>query len=127
MGLKENKYKSKNIFYSFKYAFEGLLYGFRTARNLLVDLFVSIAVMIFGIILGLSTIEWIIIVLCFGLVISLELCNSAIEEVVDMFTQEYNIRAKRAKDLAAGAVLFSALMTAIVGIIIFIPKIIGLF
>ena len=127
MALKDNKYKSKTIFHSFKYAFEGFLYGFRTATNLLVDILIAIIVMIFGLLLNLSSIEWIAVVLCFGLVISLELMNSAVEEVVDMITKENDIKAKRAKDLAAGAVLFGAIMTAVVGLIIFVPKIINLF
>ena len=126
MGLKDNKRKSKNIFYSFKYAFEGIFYGFRTARNLIVDIVVAFLVVLFGFLLDISINEWLVVILCFGLVMSLELVNSAIEEVVDMTMPDVNVRAKRSKDLAAGAVLMSAFMSMIIGIIIFLPKLINL-
>ena len=126
MELKDNKRKSKNIFYSFKYAFEGIYYGIKTARNLIVDIIIALLVVLFGFLLEISTTEWLIVILCFGLVISLEIVNSAIEEVVDMSMPDINIKAKRSKDLAAGAVLFSAIMSMIIGIIIFLPKLINM-
>ena len=63
----------------------------------------------------------------FGLVISLEMVNTAIEIVVDIVSPKYDIRAGRAKDIAAGAVLVNAIVAAIVGLLIFLPKVIGLF
>ena len=60
----------------------------------------------------------------FGFVISLEMVNTAIENVVDLVTLEKNPKAKIAKDVAAGAVLVSAISAAIIGLIIFVPKII---
>lgn len=72
---------------------------------------------------GLSQIEWMICILLFGIVISLELMNTAIEATVDIAMPEIHPQAKLAKDIAAGAVLLSAIMAIIIGCIIFIPKI----
>ena len=82
-----------------------------------------ILVIIFGIMLKINTTEWIICILLFGLVISMELMNTAIENTVNLITKEKNQQAKIAKDVAAGAVLVSAIVSAIIGLMIFVPKI----
>ena len=76
-----------------------------------------------GIILKISRIEWIICIILFGFVISLELVNTAIENAVDLITQEINPKAKIIKDVSAGAVLVAAITAVIAGLIIFVPKI----
>lgn len=76
--------------------------------------------------LGITPIEWCICLTLFGLVIALELVNTAIESVVDLVTTERKPLAKTAKDTAAGAVLVAAIMAAIVGFIIFVPRIVSL-
>ena len=86
-----------------------------------------ILVIIFGIILKISKIEWIICITLFGLVISMELINTAVENTVDLITKEKNEQAKNAKDVAAGAVLVSAISSAIIGVIIFLPKVLSIF
>ena len=73
--------------------------------------------------LKINTTEWIICILLFGLVISMELMNTAIENTVNLITKEKNQQAKIAKDVAAGAVLASAIVSAIIGLMIFVPKI----
>ena len=123
----KKKYKSKNIFQSFKYAFEGLVFGFKNTRNLQIDVCFVIVVTICGFIFKISLIEWVAVLLCFALVMSLELVNTAIEEAVNLAMPNIHPVAKISKDVAAGAVMMSALMTVIVGIIIFLPKFIGLF
>ena len=80
-------------------------------------------VIIFGFWFNISITEWCICIALFGLVISLELVNTAIETVVDIAMPEKNEKAKKAKDISAAAVLISALASAIIGVIIFIPKI----
>ena len=127
MESKGKKLKSKNVFQSFKYAFSGLKYGFINTKNLHIDLIFIFAVIICGLIFKICLIEWIVIILCFGLVVSLELVNTAIEEVVNLASPDIHPLAKASKDVAAGAVLFSALMTSIIGLIIFLPKFIDLF
>ena len=82
----------------------------------------SVLVVIAGIILKLSITEWCICLTLFGLVMALELVNTSVEAVVDLVTEERKPLAKIAKDTAAGAVLIAAIMAAIIGCIIFIPK-----
>lgn len=83
-----------------------------------------------GLVLHLSVTEWCICLVLFGLILSLELVNTAVESVVDLVTEERKPLAKVAKDTAAGAVLISAIMAAIIGCVIFVPKVldfIGIF
>ena len=117
----------KNFLRSFKYAFEGIVTGIKEEQNMKIHISIMILVIIFGIILKISKIEWIICIILFGLVISMELINTAIENVVDLITKEKNEQAKVAKDVAAGAVLVSAIASAIIGLIIFVPKVISIF
>ncbi len=117
------KAKTKRLINSFKYAFTGMATSFKTEQNMKIHILVMILVIIAGIVLKISSLDWIILVIMFGLVISAELFNTAIETVVDMITKEKNEKAKIAKDVAAGAVLVLAIASVIVGLIIFIPKI----
>ncbi len=121
------KYKSKNLFDSFRHAFNGLIFGIKDTRNLKVDILVALIVIIFGFVFKITLIEWTVIILCISMVISLELINSAIEEAVNLAMPNIHPIAKISKDVAAGAVLFSAIASGIIGIIIFLPKIIDLF
>lgn len=84
-----------------------------------------VLVIIAGIILKLSAVKWCICFLLFGLILALELVNTAVEAVVDLVTEEKKPLAKLAKDTAAGAVLIAAIMAAVVGCIIFIPEILN--
>ena len=115
--------KTKKLINSFKYAISGIITSFKTERNMKIHILVMISVIIAGIIFKLSLLDWIILVIMFGLVISAELFNTAIETTIDMITKEKNEKAKIAKDVAAGAVLVLAIVSVIVGLIIFIPKI----
>lgn len=119
---RENKMKSKNILYSFKYALEGLEKAIKTERNIKIHICAMILVIILGVILKISKIEWIICIILFGLVISAELFNTAIETTVDIAMPEKDPRAKKAKDVSASAVLVLAIAAAIIGLMIFIPK-----
>lgn len=116
--------KKKNLLKSFKYAFEGIITGIKEEKNMKIHITIMILVIIFGIILKIDKIEWIICIILFGFVISLELVNTAIENTVDLVTIEKMPKAKIAKDVAAGAVLIAAITSAIIGLIIFAPKII---
>lgn len=110
---------------SFRYAFEGIAEGLRTERNMVVHFAVMSMVVVFGVVFGLSKTEWMICVLLFGLVFMAELLNTAVETVVDMITTEYAPRAKLAKDTAAGAVLTISIAAGIVGLMIFLPKVLA--
>ncbi len=116
--------KTKKFIDSFKYAIEGILTGIKEERNLKIHITIMILVIIFGFIFKISRIEWIICILLFGLVISAELINTSIENVVDLITMEKHPKAKIAKDVSAGAVLIIAITSAIIGLIIFGSKII---
>ncbi len=128
MNLKKRrkfKVKSKKLINSFKYAFEGVFSSFKTERNMKIHVFIMIMVIIAGILFKINKYEWIICVICFALVISGEIFNTAIETVVDMIMPYKNDKAKLAKDISAGGVLILAISSTIVGLIIFIPKVTG--
>lgn len=114
------------IWKSFGYAFSGIKTNLLTERNLLIHVCFMALVIVAGFALKISVLEWLICIILFGLVISLELVNTAIEVVVDICMPDINPKAKLAKDTAAGAVLISAISAAIIGLIIFLPKIINL-
>lgn len=107
---------------SFGYAFEGIAVCVKKERNMKIHCVMAALVVIAGIILEISATEWCICLVLFGLVMALEMVNTAVEAVVDLVTQERKPLAKIAKDTAAGAVLIAAIMSAIVGCMIFVPK-----
>ena len=111
---------------SFKYAFEGIIMTIRSETNMKIHLFVMLLVIVAGVVLKLSAAQWKICIILFSLVIAGELFNTAIEAVVDMVMPEFHPKAKIAKDAAAGGVLVLAIGAAIIGLMIFIPKIIAL-
>ena len=115
--------QKKHIINSFRYAFNGIYLALKKERNLKIHFIIMLLVIIAGIILKISTFEWIICVMLFDLVISLELINTAIETTVDIAMPEINEKAKIAKDVSAGAVLVVAISAVIIGLIIFVPKI----
>lgn len=109
------------FFKSFKFAIAGILEATRE-QNFRFHLLAMIIVIIASIFTGLSKFEWIIIVLVIAGMLSLELINSAIENIVDLATSDIHPLAKAAKDLAAGAVLIFAISSVIIGLVIFLPK-----
>lgn len=119
--------KNKNILSSFKYAFEGIISSFKSERNMKIHFCFMILVCIMGIFFKISATEWVACILCFMSVIGAELFNTAIEETVDIATQEKQPKAKLAKDVSAGAVLFFTLGSIIIGSLVFLPKIISFF
>lgn len=116
--------KNKNLINSFKHAFDGLKTCVYKERNIKIHLCMMFLVILFGTILDISKYEWFTCLILFGLVIGAELFNTAIEIVVDMITLKTDINAKNAKDIAAGGVLVLAISSSIIGLIIFVPKII---
>lgn len=113
----------KNFLKSFKYAFQGIFRTIKNERNIKVHILAVIAVILMGITYNISIIEWIVCVILFGLVISSELINTAIEHTVNLITNEENRLAKYAKDAAAGAVLVNAIISVIIAGFIWMPKI----
>lgn len=119
----DNKWKNKGFISALKNAFNGIKYAFTTQRNLKIQVLISIVVILASLFLRISFIEWAVIVLIIFMVFFSELINTAIETIVDMITTEYNENAKIAKDIAAGAVTLVSIASVIIGIIIFLPKI----
>ena len=114
----------KKIINSFKYAITGIISSFKTERNMKIHILIAILVVLLGSILKISKTEWILCIFAIAMVICAELFNTSIETIVDMITKEKNEKAKIAKDVSAGAVLITAIGAAIVGLIIFLPKIV---
>lgn len=114
--------KKDPLYKSFGYAFQGIFNTIRTERNIKIHCAAAILVTIFGIWLQISKTEWMICFILFGLILALELVNTAVEATVDLFTEERKPLAKKAKDAAAGAVLIVAIFAAVIGILILIPK-----
>ncbi len=123
--LKQRGYK--RLIKSFSYAFDGLKYAFKYEQNILVHSLVTIVVILAGIFFKISYLEWLSIFLIIGLVIATELINTSIEATIDLITDQINPLAKIAKDTAAAAVLVFGLTAIIIGVIIFLPKIINMF
>lgn len=117
----------KKFFNSFTYPVKGLFYAYRNEQNLAVDVGIALLVIIVGVFFNINKYEWAILILTIGLVVSCELINTAIEAVVDLVTEEYHPLAKVAKDTSAAAVFIFAIIAVIVGMIIFVPKVISLF
>lgn len=107
---------------SFKYALHGLKCAYKSEAHLRFHCLMAIAVIICGFLFHLSLTEWLICLVCISMVITTELINTAIEATVDLATKEQKLLAQKAKDVAAGAVLISALISAVIGLIIFVPK-----
>ena len=116
----------KKLLNSFTYPIKGLKYAYRNEQNLAVDVGMAAIVIILGFILNINKYEWAIVMLTIGLVLSCELINTAIEATVDLVTEEYHPLAKVAKDTSAAAVFVFAIVAVIVGLIIFLPKIINM-
>ncbi len=108
---------------SFVYAFEGVMFFIRFEAQATIHLIAIVAVLGAGYWFKISSMEWIAVVFAIGIVISAEMLNTAIEKLTDMVSPQINEQAKKVKDLAAGAVLIASLTAFIIGLIIFLPKI----
>ncbi len=111
---------------SFKYAFKGLYNLIRTERNARIHIAAAIGTVLAGWWLDLSVTEWSLVTLCIGMVIAAEGFNTAIEKLTDLVSPAYHPLAEKVKDIAAGAVLAVAIAAAVVGLMVFIPKLSGL-
>jgi diacylglycerol kinase len=107
---------------SFVYAAEGVGHGLRSQRNMRVELGIGLSAILAGILFHITAVEWAVIFVCIGLVLSAELINTVTELAVDLLTQRYHPGAKLAKDAGAGAVLIAALTSVAAGIAIFGPR-----
>lgn len=115
----------KRLLSSFKFAIEGLFHVVKNERNMQIHLTIACIVLFLAYFFSVSKLEWFIIVLCIGMVVCLEIVNSAIERTVDLVTDEQKPLAKQAKDAAAAAVFVFAIISVIIGLIIFIKPLLN--
>lgn len=112
---------------SFANAAHGLAYLFKSQANARIELMITILVIGAGFILNISRTEWLVILIFIALVLGLEGINTAIEILSDKLHPEHDEEIRKVKDAAAGAVLLAALLAAIAGIVIFVPRLINIF
>ncbi len=118
---------ASNLFVSFKYAWSGITYAFKTQRNFRIHVSIGTLAICLGVFLHLRPVEMAVIGLTSGLVLVMELLNTAIESVVDLTVkQTYHELAKIAKDCAAGAVLVSAMAAVLVAGVLLLPPLVKL-
>lgn len=123
--IKGLKFDKKRLTNSFKYAFEGILQAYVGEQNLKIHTIIAILVIIFGFILKISYTEWLVCLILIGLVLMAEFFNTSIEYLVDLASPEVHPLAKATKDTASAGVLMMAIISAIIGLIIFVPKLIS--
>lgn len=124
MKEKGEKFSVRNRLTSFRYAFSGLGSLIKNEHNSRLHLLFAFLAVALGIILKISGVEWMILILTIAIVLITEILNSAIERLSDFVSPDYSEVIKRVKDYCAAAVLIAALASVIVGLVIFLPKLI---
>ncbi|KJQ60164.1 diacylglycerol kinase family protein [Streptococcus cristatus] len=128
MDLQDNKnnkrkWKNRDVISSLEFALTGIFTAFKEEKNMRSHVLSAVAAIIAGLIFRISATEWLFLLLSIFLVIAFEIMNSAVENVVDLASDyHFSMRAKNAKDMAAGAVLVVSGFAVITGLIIFLPK-----
>jgi len=112
---------------SFGYAFEGIFEVIQSQDNFKIHCLAAVLAILAGFYFTISTTEWCLIIGSIAAVFSAETFNTAIEHLTNLVSPDYHILAKKTKDAAAGAVLLMAIGTAVIGMFIFLPKILALF
>lgn len=120
----DNSLDTKRLGRSFKAAFEGIKATYLKEQNIKIHTVIALLVVIFGFILKISYTEWLVCLVLIGFVLMAEFFNTAIEYVVDLASPDIHPLAKAAKDTASAGVLMMAILSAVVGLVIFVPKII---
>lgn len=124
--MKNKKFSVSDRLKSFKYAFNGFKILFRDEHNARIHLLAAIVAIVLGWFLKISLTEWLAISIVIGLVFITEIINSCIENMADFISPEKHHQIKKIKDLAAAAVLLSAILAVVIGLLIFIPRFISL-
>jgi diacylglycerol kinase len=106
------------------FALQGIMQFFSRDRNGKIQMVIGITAIILGFTVSLSSFQWLLVLFCIGLVISLEMINSAIERYCDLVTTDFHPSIKIIKDIAAGAVLVASITSLVIGLIIFIPALV---
>ena len=114
----------KKFLHAVMFAFAGIRQFFYRDRNAKIQTVMGVTAIILGFTVSISSFQWLLVLFCIGLVISLEMINSAIERYCDLVTTDFHPGIKIIKDVAAGAVLVASIMSLIIGLIIFIPALV---
>jgi len=112
----------KGILYNFVFSWQGLTYAYMHEKSMWIHAVLSIITVILGLFLNLRGIEWLIILIALGAILSIELLNTGIESVVDMVTHDYHELAKVAKDTGSAATFVASMIGVITILSIYIPK-----
>jgi len=120
--MNTDKFAARSRFGSFKFAFHGLSSLIKNEHNARIHLIAALIAVIVGIILKISLTEWCILTIVIGLVFITELLNTSLENLADIVDPEWNAAIRKTKNYAAAAVLISAIVSVIVGALIFIPR-----
>ena len=123
---KGNDFSLMSRLKSFSCAINGFKILVREEHNARIHLIAAILVIVLGFVFQINMFEWVCIVFSIGLVFAFELINSALENIADFVSDEKHILIKKAKDMAAGAVLSASITAFVIGIIIFLPKLLKL-
>lgn len=118
-SMKNNNTEIRNLIKSFRYAFRGLIHTIKNERNMRIHIVVMLLVAFFSCLYALEPNQYAVLFLCFGFVITAEMVNTAIEALVNLESPAYDNLARIAKDVAAGAVFVSAIITVIVACFLF--------
>lgn len=120
----KRKWKNRDLVSSLEFALTGILTAFKEERNMRKHAVTALVVILAGFVFQVSCIEWLFLLMSIFLVVAFEIINSAIENVVDLASHyHFSMLAKKAKDMAAGAVLVVSLLAAVIGALIFLPRI----
>ncbi|MDD4035883.1 MAG: diacylglycerol kinase family protein [Bacilli bacterium] len=109
---------------SFKFSFDGLAYAYTHEQSMVLHFGITILVVVSGIVLKITTIEWLFLLLFIGLIFATELINTSIEAAIDLISPKIHPLAKIAKDTASAAVFALSVIAFIGGMVIFLPKVI---
>ena len=123
MNMESKGKKKRTFFDSVKNCLDGISYTISHENNFKREIILGILAVILSFILKISIIEWVIVILLINFVLVCELINTALEKTVDLYTKEYNETAKVINDVAGASVLVMCMFSALIGAIIFIPKI----
>lgn len=120
---KQVNMKQNSLINSFRNALKGVTVAGNKERNFRIELFLLILIIVLGFIFSIGSSQWIMILLCGSMVLSLELMNTALKKLADAVTKEFHPLIKLSKDIASGAVLLASVTSIIIDLIIFVPPI----
>ena len=126
--MDKSKYGFNKLVSSFKFAFQGIVHGYTAGQNIIIMTVLAFLAVTLGIVFKIQVYEMLIVLVLIGIILPLELINTAIEAVVDLHDGNSKSKyGKIAKDCAAGALTIASIVAFVIGIIIFLPHIIKLF